>query len=382
MVSHIFRSCKSLVTLPSFAPSFTPVRTADFSYDLPPELIAQEPVSRRDESRMLVLSRGTEVVEHRKFQDLVDYIQPGDVLVLNDSRVIPARLRGRNEITSGEFELFLAEENSQNDWWALVRPGRRARIGTRIRVCGREGNPLEMVATVLETNAEGHRRLLFSGVEDIGAVLEAIGQVPLPPYIRRLDQTHAPLDRERYQTIFAAARGSVAAPTAGLHFTPEVLAQVRAKGGHVVFITLHVGLGTFAPVKTETLAAHTLHEERFELGTDTAAAITAARREGRRVLAVGTTTVRVLETIAARHEGLIVPASGRTRIFIYPPYHFRAVDALLTNFHLPNSTLLMLVSAFCSPGSTAGRKLAMAAYAQAVKHQYRFFSYGDAMLIL
>jgi S-adenosylmethionine:tRNA ribosyltransferase-isomerase len=238
------------------------------------------------------------------------------------------------------------------------------------------------VATVAETNAEGHRRLQFSGTRNITDELDALGEIPLPPYIARENLDALENDKQRYQTVFAASAGSVAAPTAGLHFTPELLEAIRALGVNVQFVTLHVGLGTFAPVKSETLAGHTMHEERFELSTAAAEAINAAKAAGRRVVAVGTTSVRALESVAAQHDGRLVATRGRTRIFIFPPHRFRVVDALVTNFHLPCSTLLMLVSAFASPGETRGRELILRAYAEAIRKRYRFFSYGDAMLIL
>jgi S-adenosylmethionine:tRNA ribosyltransferase-isomerase len=356
------------------------MRTADFHYDLPPELIAQDPTSERDQSRLLILHRASRRTEHRRFTELLDFFQDGDVLVMNDSRVIPARLRGANPRTGGQFEILLLEENATNDWWAMLRPGKRARIGTEIFMSGTDPNTRDITATVLATNADGHRRLRFRGTPDISAVLDMLGEVPLPPYIRRSAAPGA-FDRERYQTVYAHTAGSVAAPTAGLHFTEALLERIRARGVQTCFVTLHVGLGTFAPVKSETLAAHKMHEERYELGAATAGVIAVAKREKRRVIAVGTTSVRVLETVAAR-EGGITAGRGRTDIFIYPPYGFRVVDALLTNFHLPCSTLLMLVSAFADPGGVRGRDLILSAYAGAVRERYRFFSYGDAMLIL
>jgi len=355
------------------------VRTADFHFDLPPELIAQQPAPQRDESRLLVLQRASGSVEHRQFRDLPDLLHAGDVLVLNNSRVIPARLRGTNARTGGRFEMLLLEENTRNDWWAMLRPGKRARPGTRITCQAPDGTTTAIYATVLETNGEGHRRLAFSGAADIRAELDRLGEVPLPPYIQRDGNTAA--DRERYQTVYARDAGSVAAPTAGLHFTPGLLEQIRARGASVCFVTLHIGPGTFQPVKAETLAAHRMHEERFELGAATAHTVNEAKAAGRRVVAVGTTAVRVLESVAAQHAGKLAKSAGKTGIFIYPPFSFQIVDALLTNFHLPCSTLLMLVSAFAAPGETRGRELVLAAYAEAVRQRYRFFSYGDAMLL-
>lgn len=358
------------------------MRAADFDFEIPPELIAQEPASRRDASRLLVLHRDSGQYEHRVFADLARYLQPGDVLVLNNSRVIPARLRGRNANSGGRFEMLLLEEVGVNDWWAMVRPGKRASKGTRILVRGAGGEATPAEASVLEKNAEGHCRLRFSGVRNIVAALDQLGEVPLPPYIERGEAAELGPDRERYQTVFAKPPGSIAAPTAGLHFTEALLEQIRRAGVRVCFLTLHVGLGTFAPVKTETLEQHAMHEERYELPAETAEAIREAKRSGGRVLAVGTTTVRVLESLAHGAKGQLTPGPGRTRIFIYPPYEFKVVDVLLTNFHLPRSTLVMLVSAFGAPGATSGRERILAAYAEAVRQRYRFYSYGDAMLIL
>jgi S-adenosylmethionine:tRNA ribosyltransferase-isomerase len=380
------------------------MRTVDFDFHLPPELIAQTPAPARDQSRLLVLHRNSGGIEHRQFKTLPDFLRAGDVLVLNNSRVIPARLRGRNARTSGQFEMLLLEENAINDWWALLRPGKRARIGTEILITAGRGRDHEtplttrnthpehqhglaptgsdsIRATVIETNSEGHRRLRFSGTQNIFEALDRLGEVPLPPYIAP-DQRRAEQDRERYQTVYAQPAGSVAAPTAGLHFTNSLLDEARARGVRVCFVTLHVGLGTFAPVKAETLSEHEMHEERFELSAETAQAVNAAKAAGRRIVAVGTTTVRVLESVAAANTGRLVAGAGRTRIFIYPPRDFGIVDGLLTNFHLPCSTLLMLASAFAAPGETRGREMVLSAYAEAIRERYRFFSYGDAMFIL
>jgi len=356
------------------------MQTADFDYALPPELIAQQPAPKRDESRLMVLHRNENRVEHRRFPALLEFLHPGDVLVLNNSRVIPARLRGANARTGGKFEVLLLEENAPNDWWVMLRPGKRARIGAQIIFRDAGGKPADVWAVVVETNDDGHRRLQFSGTADIRRELDRLGEVPLPPYIQRHSQM--PGDKERYQTVFARPDGSVAAPTAGLHFTPELLEQIRARGVQICFLTLHVGPGTFLPVKTESLAAHKMHEERFELSEETANAINAAKKSGRRVIATGTTTVRALETVAALHNGKLAKNAGKTGIFIHPPFSFQIVDALLTNFHLPRSTLLMLVSAFAAPGQSRGREIILAAYAEAIRERYRFFSYGDAMLIL
>jgi S-adenosylmethionine:tRNA ribosyltransferase-isomerase len=357
------------------------VRTADFNFDLPPGLIAQHPAPQRDESRLLVLHRANGNIEHRHFRDLPGVFRAGDVLVLNNSRVIPARLRGANARTGGKFEILLLEEKATNDWWVMLRPGKSARVGTQIVFHGNR-QMTRIRATVVEVNDEGHRRLQFSGTPDINHELDRLGEVPLPPYITRAHPDEMGEDKERYQTIYARPDGSVAAPTAGLHFTGKLLDEIRARGVTLCFVTLHIGPGTFAPVKTETLAAHKMHEERFELGEETAHAVNEAKSNGRRVFAVGTTTVRVLESIAAKNNGKLNVYKGRTHIFIYPPFQFQIVDALLTNFHLPCSTLLMLVSAFAAPGETRGREMVLSAYAGAIRKRYRFFSYGDAMLIL
>ena len=357
------------------------VRTADFNFALPPELIAQQPAPRRDGSRLLVLQRKTGTVAHRQFPDLLEFLTAGDVLVLNNSRVIPARLHGNNARSGGRFEILLLEENANNDWWTMMRPGKRARIGTQIRLQEKNGESTKIFATVTAVNDEGHRRLQFSGTENLFTELEKLGEMPLPPYIERHGER--PDDRERYQTVFAQLAGSVAAPTAGLHFTPELLEKIRARGVTVCFVTLHVGAGTFLPVKTEVVSAHQMHTERFELGIETVTAVNHAKKSGRRVVAVGTTTVRTLETVARQNAGTLNVHEGKTNIFLFPPAAFLIVDALLTNFHLPESTLLMLVSAFAAPGEISrGRDLILSAYAEAIRKRYRFFSFGDAMLIL
>ncbi len=358
------------------------MQTSDFDFSLPPELIAQSPAPARDQSRLLVLQRATQKLAHRFFPDLLDYLRPGDVLVLNNSRVIPARLRGVNASTGGQFEILLLEENSTNDWWVMLRPGKRARVGTEIILRDTASKSTGIRAKVVATNDEGHRRLEFSGTPSIRDALDALGEIPLPPYIERKNSADLADDKIRYQTVYAAPPGSVAAPTAGLHFTEVLLEKIRVLGVRACFVTLHVGLGTFAPVKDESLAGHVMHEERYEVGEETTRLVNEAKTVGNRVIAVGTTSVRVLESVAAQHHGKIVSGSGRTRIFIYPPYRFQIVDVLLTNFHLPRSTLLMLVSAFASPGVTTGRDLVLSAYAEAIRERYRFFSYGDAMLLI
>jgi S-adenosylmethionine:tRNA ribosyltransferase-isomerase len=374
---------------------FLCVQTAAFDYHLPDELIAQHPALERDASRLLVLHRANGSLVHKHFPDLLDLLREGDVLVLNDSRVFNARLRGLNARNGGEFELLLLTENSTNDWWAMTRPGKRARVGTEIHLHTPRGDKTNITARVLDTNEEGHRRLQFSGTENILNNLQDIGEVPLPPYIRRGPRASPPAattdhqattnlsndDADRYQTIYAKTPGSVAAPTAGLHFTENFLKKIRAKNIHVRHVTLHVGLGTFAPVKADRIEDHPMHSEKFLVPKETADAINLAREQNRRVIAVGTTSVRVLESVAEKHNGKIVEGSRETNIFIYPPYHFRVVDALLTNFHLPRSTLLMLVSAFASPNQTTGRDLILHAYTEAIRERYRFYSYGDAMFI-
>jgi S-adenosylmethionine:tRNA ribosyltransferase-isomerase len=386
------------------------VRTADFHYDLPPELIAQHPARQRDASRLLVLHRAEERLDHRRFRDLPEYLRPGDVLVLNDSRVIPARLRGIKPATGGEVEVLLVEENRANDWWAMLRPGKRVRAGTRIefvpgtgsRECragsgergagstvpggdagvGATRREPALAAVVRAKSEEGLYRLHFEGPADLREDLDRFGEVPLPPYIGR-DGPPPAEDRERYQTIYAGAPGSVAAPTAGLHFTGGLLDRIKELGVEICFVTLHVGLGTFAPVKADRLEDHVMHEEGYEVSAATLALLSRAKAAGRRIIAVGTTSVRVLETVAADISSLRKDVlRGRTRLFLRPPARFRVVDALLTNFHLPESTLLMLVCAFAAPGALSGRDLVLRTYAQAIQEGYRFFSYGDAMLVL
>ena len=354
------------------------MRTTDFHFDLPDELIAQSPAPRRDDSRLLVLRRPTGTVEHRRFTDLAAELHAGDVLVLNDSRVIPARLRARKSNGDGAVEILLLEEAAPNEWWAMLRPGRRVRPGTHLTLIPSTGTGPVITAVVLEKNDAGHGRLRFAGSPNLLDVLPAFGEVPLPPYIGRPTGPSTD-DVNRYQTVYAQPAGSVAAPTAGLHFTDAMLTGLRATGVEICFVTLHVGLGTFAPVKVEDVEEHAMHEERYVLPATTAATVNRAKRDGRRVIAVGTTTVRTLESAAVGSQ--VAPGAGRTRIFIHPPHAFQIVNALLTNFHLPASTLLMLVSAFAAPGEMGGRELVLAAYAEAVRQRYRFFSYGDAMWI-
>jgi S-adenosylmethionine:tRNA ribosyltransferase-isomerase len=357
------------------------VQTADFHYDLPAELIAQQPAPRRDGSRLLVLHRENGKIEHRHFSELPDFLEKGDVLVLNNSRVIPARLHGKNPETGGKFEILLLEENEVNNWWAMMRPGKRAKIGAKIQLLDKSGATTKFFAKVLAHNAQGHRRLEFSGMENIFTELAALGEMPLPPYIERSAEKSE--DRERYQTVFAQTAGSVAAPTAGLHFTPEILEKIHARGVTVCFITLHVGAGTFLPVKVENIVDHKMHSERFEIGEAAVSAVNAAKKSGGKIYAAGTTVTRALETVARQNAGKLNVYAGKTNIFIFPPAEFQVVDSLLTNFHLPESTLLMLVSAFAAPGEkNRGRELILKTYAEAIREKFRFFSYGDAMLIL
>jgi S-adenosylmethionine:tRNA ribosyltransferase-isomerase len=354
------------------------LRVDDFAFDLPEELIAQEPPAERGLSRMLVMNRATGDLKDTRFSDFPLLLNPGDLLVLNDSRVIPARLfarrtlRREREKPTGRIEVMLTEPAGENEWRALVRPGRKVAIGERLVFPAPSGE-IVFEAEVLERGQFGERLLRFDPVEDFFAVLEQIGHMPLPPYIRRDD---ASSDRERYQTVFSRERGSVAAPTAGLHFTPQVLEALAAKCIEIARITLHVGLGTFAPLRVERVDEVQLHRERYTLSGAAADALNGAFREGRRIVAVGTTVVRTLEHCAAQAaEGDLRPHSGETEIFISPGYEFRLVGALLTNFHLPQSSLLMLVSAF------AGRENVLSAYAHAVREKYRFFSYGDCMFL-
>lgn len=358
------------------------MQTKDFDYDLPKDRIAQWPTPEREQSRLLVFHRSDGRIVHRQFPDLVDYLQRGDALVLNDSRVIPARLRGHKPNSGGLVEVLLLEENSLNDWWAMLRPGKRVRTGTKIVLRKSAEESPAVQAVVREKNSEGHCRLTFSGLRNISDDLARLGEVPLPPYIERVPNTGNVNDRERYQTVYAHAPGSVAAPTAGLHFTHEMLGRIRSRGVRICPVTLHVGLGTFAPVKAAKLEEHAMHEERYEISAETAQAVNQTKSAGGRVLAAGTTAVRVLETVAQLHDGKLVESSGRTRIFIHPPYDFKVADALLTNFHLPQSTLLMLVSAFATPKELRGREMILSAYQEAIRERYRFFSYGDAMLII
>ncbi len=339
-----------------------------YDYHLPKELIAQTPAERRDASRLMVVDRKTSQIRHAKFTNILDYLNPGDVLVLNDSRVRPARLIGVKEETGAKIELLLLNPLGNDRWEALVRPAKRVKQGTVIQFG--EGR-LKAVAQEQTEVAGGRVFALQYEEEDLEKLFEQLGQMPLPPYIHeQLD------DPERYQTVFSRVVGSAAAPTAGLHFTEELLAAIREKGVKVVFITLHVGLGTFRPVTAKRIEDHQMHAEYYEISGETAREINAAKQRGNKVVAVGTTCVRTLETVYRKLNGEIKKDQGWTDIFIYPGFQFGVVDGLLTNFHLPQSTLLMLVSAFAS------RELILSAYEEAVNQRYRFFSFGDAMLIL
>jgi S-adenosylmethionine:tRNA ribosyltransferase-isomerase len=341
------------------------VKTSDFDYYLPAALIAQEPAPRRDESRLMVIYREKPGVAHRLFKDVVDYLKAGDLLVINDTRVIPARLTGRKPAGGAEVEVLLLKPLCSRRWEALVRPGKRAKPFTRLAF----GNGL-FTGVILGATEFGGRVIEFSYEGSFENLLQETGKMPLPPYIKEYAG-----DPRRYQTVYARQEGSVAAPTAGLHFTEELLEKIRRKGVEIRTILLHVGLGTFRPVTAENITGHYMHAEQFEVGEETVRAVKAVREREGRVVAVGTTTVRCLET-AAREGGYLSPGKGWTDLFIYPGYCFKVTDAMITNFHLPRSTLLMMVSAF------AGREKILAAYRTAVDERYRFFSFGDAMLIL
>ena len=354
------------------------LRVADFDFELPEDLIAQSPPSERGRSRMLALDRPSGVLRDLHFVEFTSLLQPGDLLVLNDSRVIPARLYARRttvrekQESTAQIEVLLTEPAGENRWRALARPGKKVGVGERLVFPDASGE-IALEAEVLERGEFGERLIEFGPVGDFFAAIERIGHIPLPPYIRRDD---VETDRERYQTVFSRDRGSVAAPTAGLHFTPEILEEISRRGAQIARVTLHVGLGTFAPLRVESLDDVKLHRERYTLSAETANAVNRAVSEGRRIVAVGTTVVRTLEHCASQAAGRPLEAhTGVTQIFISPGFQFRVVGALLTNFHLPQSSLLMLVSAF------AGREKVLAAYRHAVGQKYSFFSYGDCMFI-
>ncbi len=339
------------------------LKTSDFYYDLPEKLIAQTPAEPRDSSRLLVYHRNTKTIEHRIFHDICDYLKKGDVLVINRTRVLPARLYAHTE-HGGAVEVLLLKRMSLDTWEVLVRPGRKCRPGAKLYFSE------ELSLEVLSVTETGERIVKFFYEGTFEDVLSRVGNMPLPPYI------HEKLkDPERYQTVYSRETGSAAAPTAGLHFTPELLEKIRGMGVEVVEVLLHVGLGTFRPVKEENILDHKMHAEYYEVSEEAASRINAAKKEGRRVIAVGTTSVRTLETVADE-QGMLHPCKGDTSIFLYPPYKMKCVDALITNFHLPESTLIMLVSCLCS------REEILDVYKTAVEQRYRFFSFGDAMMIV
>ena len=355
------------------------MRTNDFDYPLPQELIAQHPIKQRDASRLMILERIGKTISHRHFADLEALLLPGDVLVMNNSRVIPARVRGRKEGKGARIEILLTEEHAPGEWWCMLRPGKRIHNGTRIQLNDLEGNPTDHWFVAINKNETGKYLLRSPIKQNIFGIIAEIGETPLPPYINR-KPVDTLFDRERYQTVYAKQEGSVAAPTAGLHFTKHLLTRLQSNGVQLTEVTLHVGPGTFQPVECNRIEDHPMHEENFSISDDAASIINRAKDEGRRVIAVGTTSMRVLESVG--YGGMpIKPQIGRTDIFIFPPHEFQVVDALVTNFHLPKSTLLMLVSAFAQPGGTEGYKYVLQAYTQAVEERYRFFSYGDSMLL-
>lgn len=362
------------------------LKISDFDYELPLELIAQTPIEPRDASRLLVVQRQTETLAHRHFRDLGEYLKPGDLLIANQSRVIPARLLGYRAETKGAAEVLLLAERSDlgpDHWETLVRPGRRLREGARIYFGSQDQAP-RLIGEILERTEAGGRVVHFQVPEQentnpndpyqiltVRQRIDEIGRMPLPPYIHETLE-----DQERYQTVYARIQGSAAAPTAGLHFTPELLERLRQQGVRTGFVTLHVGLDTFRPVEHDNVSEHKMHSEQIELDSATAELINATKQAGGRVIAVGTTSVRVLESVASFHDGKIATYKGDTRLFITPGTRFQVVDAMITNFHLPRSTLLLLVSAFM------GKELMESAYQEAIRERYRFFSFGDAMLLL
>ncbi len=338
------------------------MNTSDFYYDLPERFIAQKPLKERDQSKMMLIDKKSGEISHRKFYEIIDYLEAGDCLVVNDSRVLPARIYGKRE-SGAKVEFLLLSEREKGEWECLVKPGKKAKIGDKFDFKGL------MQAEVIAIIEEGIRIVKFTHEGDFYAVLDEIGTMPLPPYI-----TLSLADQERYQTVYNRLRGSAAAPTAGLHFTNELIDKIKAKGVNIAYLTLHVGLGTFRPVKVDDVENHQMHSEWYELDAQNAAIINKAKKGGGKIISVGTTSTRTLESIAKKH-GKIVADSDWTDIFIYPPYEFKAVDALITNFHLPESTLLMLVSAFYEKDKMLN------AYKIALENDYRFFSFGDCMLI-
>ncbi|GKU23843.1 tRNA preQ1(34) S-adenosylmethionine ribosyltransferase-isomerase QueA [Clostridium folliculivorans] len=340
------------------------MKASDFYFDLPEELIAQIPLEERDSSRLMVLDKDSGEIEHKIFHDVLDYFNEGDTLVLNNTRVLPARLIGEKEASKGKIEFLLLKRVDNDRWECLAKPGKRAKVGTKFTF-----GDGKLTAVVKDIAEEGNRIIEFSYDGIFEQVLDELGQMPLPPYIHEKLE-----DKERYQTVYSKEKGSAAAPTAGLHFTKELLEEIKQRGVNVVYLTLHVGLGTFRPVKVEDVENHNMHSEFYQLSKETAEIINNTKKAGKRVIAVGTTSTRTLETIADS-EGVLKESSGWTDIFIYPGYEYKVVDALITNFHLPESTLIMLVSAL------AGKENILNAYNIAVKEGYRFFSFGDAMFI-
>ena len=341
------------------------MNVSDFNYELPKELIAQDPLEKRSESRLMVLDKETGEVTHKHFYDISEYINEGDCLVINNTRVIPARLYGSKEGTDAAIEILLLKRIDADTWECLTRPGKKARVGTRINF----GNGL-LVGEIVDIVEEGNRLIRFEFDGIFEEILDKLGEMPLPPYI-----THKLKDKNRYQTVYAKYDGSAAAPTAGLHFTPELMQELRDKGIKIAEVTLHVGLGTFRPVKVENVLEHHMHSEYYEINEEACDIINSTKENGGKVISVGTTSTRTIES-AADEDGHLTPKKGNTDIFIYPGYNFKVIDSLITNFHLPESTLIMLVSAL------AGRENVLLAYEEAVKEKYRFFSFGDAMLIM
>ena len=340
------------------------MKTSDFNFELPEELIAQDPLEDRSASRLLVLNKETGETEHKIFKDIIDLVNPGDCLVLNNTKVIPARLLGVKEDTGAHVEVFLLKKLTKDTWETLVKPGKKLKPGARVVF----GDGL-LKATILDTMEEGARKVLFEYDGIFEEVLDKLGEMPLPPYI-----THKLKDRDRYQTVYARYDGSAAAPTAGLHFTNELLAELEAKGVRIAYVTLHVGLGTFRPVKVDDVTNHHMHSEQYVVTEESADIINSTKANGGRVICVGTTSCRTIES-ASDDTGKVIPGESDTQIFIYPGYSFKVLDALITNFHLPESTLVMLVSAL------AGKDNIMKAYREAIDLKYRFFSFGDAMFI-
>ncbi len=341
------------------------MKKSDFAFDLPKELIAQDPLEDRSSSRLLVLDRRSGAVSHHVFREIGDFLRPGDCLVLNNTKVIPARLLGEREGTGAHVEVLLLKRRDKDVWETLVKPGKKCRPGTKLEFGGGV-----LKAEVVETVEEGNRLVRFEYEGIFEEVLDRLGEMPLPPYI-----THKLSDRNRYQTVYAKYEGSAAAPTAGLHFTEELLGQIRSRGVQTAFVTLHVGLGTFRPVKEDDILEHHMHSEAYQISQQAADLINRTKASGGRVICVGTTSCRTVES-AADEGGMVRPGSADTEIFIYPGYEFKVLDGLITNFHLPESTLVMLVSAL------AGREQVLGAYAEAVRERYRFFSFGDAMLVV